>query len=365
MKRFEDQFKDAFEHFEPEVDPKLWQHISRELPSAQVNPVATNPRNGLLAKIGVKTILGLVAAATITVLSIWYFSDQKAATLPTENNTASVQEVSVKSQQETQTVESGNAADAEAPAIQQAEKTSYPQGGNPSASSIPTKETVTNDRLPEKALTGDLNVDKGESNPSTDSPSSQKTAVNVVKTDAAEITKPAEAPTIPAVNIQKTEKPVLILSSKGGFAPLTITALHNQNGIQALFDFGDGTSLKGSSASHTFTEPGIYTILCEINGLILEQKVEVIGQIPTAFSPNGDGVNDYFKISDLENISIEIRIYNRTGKLMFNAKGSSISWDGRSPDGQNADAGTYLYDIFATSDGGSSYKQKGTIHLFR
>jgi hypothetical protein len=28
MSRFEEQFKNAFDHFEPEVDPKLWQQIS-------------------------------------------------------------------------------------------------------------------------------------------------------------------------------------------------------------------------------------------------------------------------------------------------------------------------------------------------
>lgn len=42
MSRFEDQFKNAFDHFEPEVDPKLWQQISQQLPSAPQNPGASS-----------------------------------------------------------------------------------------------------------------------------------------------------------------------------------------------------------------------------------------------------------------------------------------------------------------------------------
>ena len=170
----------------------------------------------------------------------------------------------------------------------------------------------------------------------------------------------------PVVSTPKTVKPVLILSSKGGFAPLTVTALTNQEGnVNAVFDFGDGKSpVVGSTANNTYEEPGNYTVTCEINGITVEQKVTVFGQVPSAFSPNGDGINDFLTITKESGITLEIRIFNRNGKLMFSGKGNNIYWDGTF-EGRNADAGTYLYDIFATSDGGATFKQKGTIHLFR
>jgi gliding motility-associated-like protein len=169
--------------------------------------------------------------------------------------------------------------------------------------------------------------------------------------------------------IKSTEnkvKPVLILSTTGGFAPLAVTALTNQTGnVNALFDFGDGNSNSvGSTASTTYNELGTYTVTCEINEMLLEQKVTVFGKVPTAFSPNGDGINDQLTITKESDIDVEIRIFNRYGKLMFTGKGNNISWDGTF-EGRNVDAGTYLYDIFATSEGGTSFKQKGTIHLFR
>lgn len=77
MSRFEEQFKNTFEHFEPEVDPKLWQNISQQLPSTpQVHPGASSAGKSIIAKLGVKGIAAILAASAITVLSIVYLTDK-------------------------------------------------------------------------------------------------------------------------------------------------------------------------------------------------------------------------------------------------------------------------------------------------
>ncbi|MEJ6791496.1 MAG: T9SS type B sorting domain-containing protein [Lacinutrix sp.] len=66
----------------------------------------------------------------------------------------------------------------------------------------------------------------------------------------------------------------------------------------------------------------------------LECNVEITQQhlhfyIPQFFTPNGDGVNDYFALNDLEYFnSSKVIIFNRFGKLLFATKNRSVRWDG-------------------------------------
>jgi gliding motility-associated-like protein len=70
--------------------------------------------------------------------------------------------------------------------------------------------------------------------------------------------------------------------------------------------------------------------------------------VPTGFSPNGDGVNDYFVIPGLEYYpENELNVYNRWGSMVFSAKGYANTWDGISSNrmaiGEPLAVGTYFY----------------------
>ena len=52
--------------------------------------------------------------------------------------------------------------------------------------------------------------------------------------------------------------------------------------------------------------------------------------LPNAFSPNGDGINDTWVIEPLDLFyDTEIRIFNRSGQVVYNSKGSYTPWDGK------------------------------------
>lgn len=52
-------------------------------------------------------------------------------------------------------------------------------------------------------------------------------------------------------------------------------------------------------------------------------------RIPTFFTPNSDGINDFFTLPDLQFFSqVELHIFDRFGKLLFTDRGRSIRWDG-------------------------------------
>lgn len=65
--------------------------------------------------------------------------------------------------------------------------------------------------------------------------------------------------------------------------------------------------------------------------------------MPNVFSPNGDGLNDYFNHKQLENIDIRaITIYNRWGQVLFKTEDLLEGWDGTF-EGENCPSGTYYW----------------------
>ncbi len=68
-------------------------------------------------------------------------------------------------------------------------------------------------------------------------------------------------------------------------------------------------------------------------------------EIPNAFSPNGDGINDVWRIKYLEYYSeATVQIFNRYGQLVYLTTGYSIPWDGNFK-GTPLPVGTYYYII--------------------
>ncbi len=72
----------------------------------------------------------------------------------------------------------------------------------------------------------------------------------------------------------------------------------------------------------------------------------------TAFSPNGDGINDVLIIDNLNGQENSLKIYNRWGDLInsyTNYDNSIVFWDGSGSNGEPLKEGTYYY-IFETTD---------------
>ena len=75
--------------------------------------------------------------------------------------------------------------------------------------------------------------------------------------------------------------------------------------------------------------------------------------LPNAFTPNGDGKNDEFKIivNDPSRVTlISFQIYNRNGTLMFSTNRISEGWDGRYK-GVLQDMGIYFVKLITSENG--------------
>jgi gliding motility-associated-like protein len=85
--------------------------------------------------------------------------------------------------------------------------------------------------------------------------------------------------------------------------------------------------------------------------------------IPNAFSPNGDGRNDYFTTTvNIEIKDYQLRIYNRVGQLIFETKDFTTGWDGRFK-GQQQSPDNYIYQISFSNTAGKRFYYKGSILL--
>jgi len=88
--------------------------------------------------------------------------------------------------------------------------------------------------------------------------------------------------------------------------------------------------------------------------------------VPNAFTPNGDGKNDYlYPINGNLTSSLEFQVYNRYGQLVFETRDWSRKWDG-TVGGKPQPTGTYAWMLHYT-DGcsGKSFFLKGTSVLIR
>lgn len=88
--------------------------------------------------------------------------------------------------------------------------------------------------------------------------------------------------------------------------------------------------------------------------------------IPNAFTPNGDGLNDYFNPRlQLGQKLLEMKVFDRYGKLVYNNTNLKNGWDGRYEDGSEASSDVYMFYVKYTCSDGKLYDKKESVSLVR
>lgn len=123
---------------------------------------------------------------------------------------------------------------------------------------------------------------------------------------------------------------------------------------------------------YTFTEEGTYYLrfigsnadgTCETFGDVYTVKIGASAlECPNAFSPNGDGVNDIWKVSYRSLLDFHCEIFNRNGQRIYGFDNPSDGWDG-TWHGKTVRPGVYYYVITATGADGVKYKKSGDINI--
>jgi gliding motility-associated-like protein len=93
-------------------------------------------------------------------------------------------------------------------------------------------------------------------------------------------------------------------------------------------------------------------------------------QVPQAFTPDGDGINDYFTIFGKNIVQYEIRIFNRWGELVYHSTNPdelndlNRGWDGTHK-GKLQNTATFVYYITARDINNIPIELKGNVTLIR
>jgi len=145
------------------------------------------------------------------------------------------------------------------------------------------------------------------------------------------------------------------------------------------WDFADGTFNNDQTPpDHLFPITGVETnypvrlIAGNARGCYdtATQKVDVLRScyiaVPTAFTPNGDGLNDYlYPLNAFKADNLVFQVFNRQGQMVFETHDWTQKWDGRIQ-GHEAPAGTYAWFLqYTDRDSGHKFFQKGTSILIR
>ena len=135
---------------------------------------------------------------------------------------------------------------------------------------------------------------------------------------------------------------------EGGSTPLKPLKVFGNN---LVYDWSPATYLNNDTDSIPISTPlGDITYRLNLTGIggcmvtdTVFIKVLLAPVIPNAFSPNGDGINDRWKILYLESYpGATIDVYNRYGQLIYSRVGYSDNWDG-TVNGTPLPIGTYYY----------------------
>jgi len=113
-------------------------------------------------------------------------------------------------------------------------------------------------------------------------------------------------------------------------------------------------------------------MVTDINGCIAYDTVLVSVEanskiiVPTAFSPDGNGVNDIFRISKTLNIErlITFAVYDRWGILIFSTTDIKSGWDG-TYNNREQPIGSYTWLVKALDYDGGNVTRSGIVTLLR
>ena len=178
------------------------------------------------------------------------------------------------------------------------------------------------------------------------------------------------------VDVQ-TVKSTIVRESLGDdtyeFDVLVDPAEPYDNAYFYAWDFGDGNVAYEKSPTHTYD--GLSTYEAQVfvttdigcsDDAVMDVFGDVLFYIPSAFTPDNDGLNDAFEITGRQIRLYEIWIYNRWGELVHHSTDMDSPWVGDVDGGTHFAAnGVYHWVIKATGFDIEAQEFRGFVHLMR
>jgi len=94
---------------------------------------------------------------------------------------------------------------------------------------------------------------------------------------------------------------------------------------------------------------------------IFEEEEEIT--LPNVFTPNNDGINDYFEIAISDKSDFQIIVINQSNSVVFQSNSVNFRWDGRLQSGDPAPPGNYVYFISAKTLSGEDFVKSSALRI--
>ncbi len=181
-----------------------------------------------------------------------------------------------------------------------------------------------------------------------------------------------------SINVEVHSLPIANFQASTLHAPETeaeIKFYNNSVGATKLFwDFDNGMTSSLENPIIEFNNIGNYNVLfiavsefgCEdemIKQVYIHPEYTIF--VPTAFTPDGDGLNDIFEAKGTGITEFEMQVFDRWGGLVFESSSVDYGWNGKNVAGEIVNNGTYLYHVALYDHNGRLWVYNGELNLMR
>lgn len=148
-----------------------------------------------------------------------------------------------------------------------------------------------------------------------------------------------------------------------------------QNIINWTWNFGDGSGSTIQHPSHVYSDTGVYLVQLLVENefgcfddasRLIEIDPDFTFYIPNAFSPNDDGINDFFQGygEGFHRDSYIMRIFDRWGEEIYTTRNYDLPWNGIYQ-GRPVESSVYVYRIEVVDLNSFIHKYIGHVTLVR
>jgi gliding motility-associated-like protein len=171
---------------------------------------------------------------------------------------------------------------------------------------------------------------------------------------------------IDSITIQYQYPPVISMDKEAVLCRGQRLTLTPEISNSSDFKWQDGSS----TPAYSIKDTGLYILSAQNICGVTRDSIRVEGGLceifmPSAFTPNHDGVNDVFRVRyPFLVASFSLNVFNRWGQRIFETKDISKGWDG-TVNGQDAQSGGYVWFLSVKYENGRSENLNGTVILIR
>jgi gliding motility-associated-like protein len=149
---------------------------------------------------------------------------------------------------------------------------------------------------------------------------------------------------------------------------ISVSVLTGSSPFNYSWDTGENTSSIIGLIEGTYTITVTDDVGCSIAQDVIVSDLSVDCQyhvfLANVFSPDGNGENEELFVQGKGIQSMNLKIYNRWGQLIFESISIDVAWDGTYK-GKPVNAGVYVYLLDGSFDNGESFSEKGNVTVVK